>query len=50
MLFLKRAKVYTISEKREQYLDLFSTLTLLFVLVAEQGIVKQSITEQRIVK
>ncbi len=29
---------------------LFSTLTLLFVLVAKQGIVKQSITEQRIVK
>ena len=39
MFFLKkRAKVYTISEMKEQYLDLFSTLTLLIVLIAKQGI------------
>ena len=29
MFFLKRVKVYTISETKEQYLDFFSTLTLL---------------------
>ena len=45
MFFLKRAKVYIISETKEQYLDLFSTLRLLIVLVA-----KQDITEQWIVK
>lgn len=38
MFFLKHAKVYTIPETKEQYLDLFSTLTLLIVLVAKQGI------------
>lgn len=47
MFFLKiRAKVYTISEMKEQYLDLFSTLTLLIVLVAKQGITKQWIVKQ----
>ena len=46
MFFKKRAKVYTISEMKEQYLDLFSTLTLLIVLVAKQGITKQWIVKQ----
>ena len=31
---------------KEQYLDLFSTLTLLIVLVAKQGITKQWIVKQ----
>lgn len=38
MFFKKLAKVYTISETKEQYLDIFSTLTLLIVLIAKQGI------------
>lgn len=46
MFFLKRAKVYTISETKEQYIDLFSTLTLLIVLVAKQGITEQWIVKQ----
>lgn len=38
MFLKKRVKVYTISETKEQYLDIFSTLTLLIVLIAKQGI------------
>lgn len=47
MFFLEKTrKVYTISETKEQYLDLFSTLTLLIVLVAKQGITEQWIVKQ----